>query len=113
MTKDPRDVAQPETTKIREDIQETRQKLGDTVEALAHKADVPARAKEKAHEVLGTTKAKATVAMDKAEHVVDKLPAPAAKRAEWIIAAIRQRPGVFLAGTVVSFVVVRRVLRGK
>jgi hypothetical protein len=113
MTKNPRDVAQPDATKIREDIQETRQKLGDTVEALAHKADVPARAKEKAHEVLDTTKAKATVAMDKAEHVVDKLPEPAAKRAGALIAAIRQRPGVFLTGTVVTFMVLRRVVRRK
>jgi ElaB/YqjD/DUF883 family membrane-anchored ribosome-binding protein len=31
---------------IRQDIEETRERMGDTVEALGHKADVPGRAKE-------------------------------------------------------------------
>jgi hypothetical protein len=126
MTKTPRDVSQPDVTKIREDIQETRQKLGETAEALARKVDVPARAKEKAAEVLDTTKAKAGVVKDKAEqamHVaqakaadvseqaqqtIDKLPPSAAKR---ILTAIQQRPGVFLVGVIVSISLLRRVAR--
>jgi cobalamin biosynthesis Mg chelatase CobN len=35
---------------LREEIVETRRELGDTVEALAHKADVKARAQEKVAE---------------------------------------------------------------
>jgi hypothetical protein len=125
MTKNPRDVSQPDATKIREDIQRTRQQLGDTVEALARKADVPARAKEKAAEVRDTAKAKAAVAKDAvmakadqamhaasdaSEHAVDKLPQPVAQRANRVIAAIRQRPAVFVAGAIVSIVLLRRVV---
>lgn len=36
---------------ITEELHETRQELGDTVEALAHKADVPARVRERAAQV--------------------------------------------------------------
>ncbi|UJW29100.1 DUF3618 domain-containing protein [Saccharothrix sp. AJ9571] len=42
----PRDAEQ-----ARVDIELTRQELGETVEALAHKVNVPARAKEQAQEV--------------------------------------------------------------
>jgi ElaB/YqjD/DUF883 family membrane-anchored ribosome-binding protein len=40
--------SQPE--ELRRDIEETRSELGDTVEALAHKADVKAQVSEKADE---------------------------------------------------------------
>ena len=40
---------------IREEIDETREDLGDTVEALAAKTDVKARGKEKADEVKDET----------------------------------------------------------
>ena len=33
-------------SEIRNDIEETRSRMGDTAEALGHKADVPGRAKE-------------------------------------------------------------------
>jgi hypothetical protein len=46
---------QPETEQsIREDIERTRAELGDTVERLAAKADVKARAKHAASGVAGT-----------------------------------------------------------
>jgi hypothetical protein len=35
-----------DTSEIREEIEQTRGKMGDTVEALTHKADVPGRVKE-------------------------------------------------------------------
>ena len=35
-----------DTGQIRQDIEETRGRMGETVEALGHKADVPGRAKE-------------------------------------------------------------------
>jgi len=44
---------------IRQDIERTRKQLGDTVEALAHKADVPARVKDKVHDTKQTVQAKA------------------------------------------------------
>ncbi|HEX2264492.1 MAG TPA: DUF3618 domain-containing protein, partial [Pseudonocardiaceae bacterium] len=36
---------------LQEEIQELRGELGETVQALAHKADVPARAKQRGNEL--------------------------------------------------------------
>ncbi|TWP51669.1 DUF3618 domain-containing protein [Lentzea tibetensis] len=60
---------------LREDIERTRKQLGETVEALAHKMDVPGRVKEKAHE----TTARMTAATD---HAVEQLPEPVAVQIE-------------------------------
>lgn len=117
-----RRAPQPDVAEIREDIERTRRDLGDTVEALAHKADVPARAKEKANEVLDTTKTKAEQAMhvaqvkaaelsEQAQQAIDKLPPPAAQRAKRVMAAAQQRPGAFVVGAIVSIALVRRVVR--
>ena len=46
---------------IRQDIERTREQLGDTVEALAYKADVPARLKDKVHDTKETVQVKAEV----------------------------------------------------
>lgn len=135
MTDTPREAARPEAARIRDDIQETRQKLGDTVDALARKADVSGRVKQKATEALDTTKAKAAVAKQtvtakadqavhaaqvkaadvtaQAQQTVDKLPEPVARRASGILAGIRQRPGMFLAGMIVTIAVLRRVAMRK
>jgi ElaB/YqjD/DUF883 family membrane-anchored ribosome-binding protein len=51
--------AQPEPDELRREIEETRAELGDTVEALSHKADVKARAREKAEERKQVATAKA------------------------------------------------------
>lgn len=50
---------------LRADIEKTRRELGDTVEALVQKADVPARVKAKGHEV--TEKAAETAQQAKAK----------------------------------------------
>jgi len=129
------DTPRPDVDEIRQDIERTRRELGDTAEALAYKANVSARAKEKATEVLDTTKAKAAVAKDtvkakaeqamhvahvkaedasqQAQKTIDNLPEPAARRARGIIVAIQRRPGVFIAGAVVSIAVLRRIARGR
>jgi hypothetical protein len=57
---------------IRRDIEETRGDLGDTVEALAAKADVKAQAKDKADEVKAQAKGKADEVKQK---VADVTPA--------------------------------------
>ncbi|PZS27852.1 MAG: hypothetical protein DLM61_15825, partial [Pseudonocardiales bacterium] len=103
---------------IRQDIERTREQLGDTVEALAHKVDVPARVKEtvqvkteevkqqvqaKAEEVteqvLEGTEALQAKAAEVAQHAEDlieqglgKLPPPVAARIEPLIVAAKQRP---------------------
>ena len=111
---------------IRQDIERTREQLGDTVEALAHKIDVPARVKETMHvkaeevtqhvlEGTGAVQSKVAEVSQRAEQLIDqgldKLPPPVAARIEPLMAALRQRP--LLAATVVVGVlwVLRRLLR--
>jgi ElaB/YqjD/DUF883 family membrane-anchored ribosome-binding protein len=43
---------------IREEIEQTRAEMGETVEAIGYKADVPSRAKEKVSEKVDNVKAK-------------------------------------------------------
>jgi ElaB/YqjD/DUF883 family membrane-anchored ribosome-binding protein len=47
-----------DTDQIRQDIEETRGRMGDTVEALGYKADVPSRAKEAVSGRVDSMKAK-------------------------------------------------------
>jgi hypothetical protein len=122
---------------IRQDIERTREQLGDTVEALAHKVDVPARVKEtvqvkteeitqqaqaKAEEVTqqvlqgtATLQTKATEVVQHAEHVIDqaleKLPPPVAARIEPLMVAAKQRPLPAVVVAVGVLLVLRLVLR--
>jgi gas vesicle protein len=45
---------------IRQEIEDTRERLGDTVDALGYKADVPARAKDSISDKVQAVKAKVT-----------------------------------------------------
>jgi gas vesicle protein len=56
---------------IRNEIEETRGRMGDTVDALAHKADVKSRAKDSVSEKVDTLKSKITGATDS---VADSTP---------------------------------------
>jgi gas vesicle protein len=49
---------------IRAEIEDTRERMGDTVDALAYKADVKTRAKESVSEKVDTLKSKVTGAKD-------------------------------------------------
>jgi len=62
MSKDTAGSRTPEEEAIAEEIEHTRKQLGDTVEALAAKADVKARAQHKAAEVTGKLSARARAA---------------------------------------------------
>ncbi len=118
---------------LRQDIERTRAQLGDTVEALAHKADVPARVKDKVHDTKETVQLKAE---EVTEHVLEgtealqakaadmasqterlihqaleKLPPPVAQRIEPLIATARQRPLPAAAVAVAVLLVLRRLLR--
>jgi hypothetical protein len=55
----------PEQEALAEEIERTREKLGETVEALAAKADVKGRAQRRAAEVRGNLLGKASAAKDK------------------------------------------------
>ncbi|MBN9624374.1 MAG: DUF3618 domain-containing protein [Actinobacteria bacterium] len=61
---------------IRADIDKTRAELGDTVEALAEKTDVKARAKAKAEEVKARAKAAAPESPQEAQALVRRNPRP-------------------------------------
>lgn len=49
---------------LREDIEETRARMGERAEALAYKADVPARSKDKVHDVTDSIKEKVSAVTD-------------------------------------------------
>ena|SRR5947209_19600073 len=84
----------PDPEQIQREIEQTRKELGSTVEALAHKADVKAQARQKAQHV------KASVA--------EKTPDSASELASQASQTARQKPvpvaagGAFLAGFLIG-----------
>ena len=118
---------------LRQDIERTRAQLGDTVEALAHKVDVPARVKDKVEDTKETVQLKAEEVTQqvlesteplqakagemalRAERLIhqalEKLPPPVAERIEPLIATARQRPLPAAAVAVAVLLVLRRLLR--
>jgi ElaB/YqjD/DUF883 family membrane-anchored ribosome-binding protein len=77
---------QPSGTELRRDIQQTREDLGETVEALARKVDVKTQAREKVAESKQVLRDKG----ERAQHVLIQTVAQAVEGA-------RQRP--LAAGT--------------
>jgi F0F1-type ATP synthase assembly protein I len=86
---------------IREDIERTREELGDTVAAVAGRTDVKQQAKAKAEELKGQAGAKTKELGDKAKEVA---PDSAAEGVEQAQRLAKENPlplvfvGVFLAG---------------
>ncbi len=119
----------------RAEVQRTREELGETVEALAYKADVKTRAHDKAETLKaraeGTaqqlkakaeetaeqlkTKAEATAqqAKSKAEGSAHQLKAEVPGRAELIVARVRQLPSAAYLGVAAGAVIVGLLLRGR
>jgi len=102
-----------EESKVREEIKETRRELGETVGALAAKADVKARAahvaetaKDRAADMAGSVKEKASEVAGKVREGTPHQVKDAAGRA-------RKRPMLLVAaaGAVTAFVVRRMMLR--
>ena len=101
---------------IREDIAQTREELGDTVEALAGKADVKGQAKAKADDVkqrarekVGSVKERVGSARDGAgEHTPDAARDGAQRVKQ--VAAENPVPAAVIGGFVAG-VVVSRILR--
>ncbi len=73
MSRDTAGSRTPEEQALAEEIEHTRQRLGDTVEALAAKADVKGRAQHKAVEVTGKLRGKARVAQAKVTEQAPRL----------------------------------------
>ena len=85
---------------LQRDVERTRRELGETVEALAHKADVPGRVKEQAHE----TRVRMINATDEA---VASLPAPVAEQVE----KARRHPAAIAAVFAVLILVIWKLSR--
>ena len=97
--KDEAETRSPE--EIRADIDQTREELGDTVEALAAKTDVKGRAKDKAQETKEKVTAKARAAT----------PDSASQGAQQAAGVVRENPdyaiyaGLFVAGLIAGWVI--------
>lgn len=89
---------------LRSEVEDTRERLGETVEALTHKLDVSGRSKEKAAEIRADV-------LSKTENVVAVLPEPAAAPVRRGIGALVAHPGIALGAFVGSALVVRGVLK--
>lgn len=59
-----------DSSEIRRQIEETRAQMGDTVEALAYKSDVPARVKDKINDRVDTVKGAIGGAIENVKHTV-------------------------------------------
>jgi ElaB/YqjD/DUF883 family membrane-anchored ribosome-binding protein len=92
---------------LREEIQQTRAQLGETVEALAAKADVKARLHETAEEAKARVRERVGEVVDRVEA---KLPAPAQEAAERTARTVRDnwRPLAVVAGSALLALVVVR-----
>jgi hypothetical protein len=83
----------PEPTtasQIQQEIEHTREQLGETVEELAAKADVKARARDKADEVKAKAQNKATEARAKAQNKATEARAKAQSTATAVSAQVNQ-----------------------
>ncbi|HWG60785.1 MAG TPA: DUF3618 domain-containing protein [Streptosporangiaceae bacterium] len=91
---------------LRQDIERTRDRLGETVEELAAKADVKSRAKAQAAELAGRLQTKAAQARTQALAQTPQLRRAVAKGAT----AVRQRPVplvLALGGLTVGYLALR------
>ncbi|MFD4671237.1 DUF3618 domain-containing protein [Lentzea sp. NPDC058450] len=89
-----------EKKQLQAEVERARRELGETVEALAHKVDVPARVKEQAQE----TRLKVTAATDNA---ISSLPEPVAEQVE----KARRHPGAVAAALIALVVAIWAISR--
>ena len=95
---------------LRLEIEQTREQLGDTVEALAAKTDVKAQAHARIDEVKGNVKAKADDVKAKAQ---SSTPESAQQGGQQVIAKVRENPAPLVLGAavLVAFLIGRRTAR--
>ncbi|MBP2705787.1 DUF3618 domain-containing protein [Microbispora sp. RL4-1S] len=105
-----------EISHVREEIERTRGDLGDTIEALAAKADVKARARERVHETAAAARARATgVAGRVREATPAQMRHTAGKVAGKVGAETRRRPGTIAAAgaALTAAVILRRMMAAR
>lgn len=95
---------------IRADIEQTREEVGDTVEALAAKTDVKAQARAKADEIKGNARAKADELKAKAR---SSTPDSAQQGGRQVVSTVQENPAPFVLGAavLVAFLIGRRTAR--
>jgi hypothetical protein len=95
---------------IRADIEQTREEVGDTVEALAAKTDVKAQAQERVEEVKGNVRAKVNEVKAKAQ---SSTPESAQQGGQQVVTKVRENPAPFVLGAavLVAFLIGRRTGR--
>lgn len=94
----------PDVDALREGIRQTRAELGETVQALAAKADVKARAKESVHQTTQRVRAQAVQATETAR-----------ERSAPVVARLRDNPAAPAAALlgVAAAVVLLLIVRGR
>ena len=98
-------------TRSPEEIRETQSELGDTVEALAAKTDVKARAGQRVEEVKENVQAKREEFTSKAKETT---PDSARQGGQQVMAKVRENPApVALAGAVLLGVAIGRLSSGR
>ena len=95
---------------IRADIEQTREEVGDTVEALAAKTDVKAQARERLDTVKGNVRAKTDQAKAKVQAAT---PAGAQQGGRQVVTKVRENPAPLAAGAALlaAFLIGRRSAR--
>jgi hypothetical protein len=95
---------------IRAEIADTREEVGETVEALAAKTDVKAQARERIDTVKGNVRAKADEAKAKVQAAT---PASAQQGGQQVATKVRENPAPLVVGgaVLVAFLLGRRSVR--
>jgi hypothetical protein len=95
---------------IRAEIEQTREEVGETVEALAAKSDVKAQAHQRVDEVKANVRARAEEAKAKAKGVT---PQSAQEGGAQVAGKVRENPTPLIAGAalVAAFLLGRRSRR--
>lgn len=97
----------PTDEDLRQDAELTRQELAQTVAALAAKADVKARAHDKAEEVKARVHDKAEVLRERGDELAEKLPEPVRP----VVTTATRKPLIPLAALLAIVLVLRAVLK--
>ena len=111
MSTAPDEGHQKSPEEIRDDIEQTREELGDTVEALAAKTDVKGQAKERIASLKDTAQTKKDEFASRAKETT---PDSAAAGAQQIKSTVTNRPvpfaalGAFAFGLLVGWLLGRR-----
>jgi ElaB/YqjD/DUF883 family membrane-anchored ribosome-binding protein len=88
---------------IRNEIEETRGRMGDTVDALAYKADVKSRAKDSVTDKVDTLKSKITGAMDSVAETTPSTGEVKAKGRQAVEIAQKNPLGLAVGAVAVGF----------